>query len=68
MNEENISIEERVKLLELKEHELRIKVSEHEGFIWRAGEEKYRDSIFCVCMIVITAANLLMLAVQIAWR
>ena len=43
---EEKSIEERVKLLELKMHDARIKISEHEGFIWRSRENKYKDMLF----------------------
>lgn len=65
MNAENKSLEERVKTLELKEHDLRVKVSEHQGFIWRAHENKRNDAMSCIYMTIVTVANLLMLVIQI---
>lgn len=62
---EEKSIEERVKLLELKMHDARIKISEHEGFIWRSRENKYKDTLFCVFAAAVTVSNLIMLVAQI---
>lgn len=65
MDDENKSLEERVKILELKVYEMRSRVSEHQGFIWRSGENKRNDAMCCIFMAIVTVANLLMLAVQI---
>lgn len=62
---EEKSIEERVKLLEIKMHDEKVKIYEHEGFIWRARENKYKDTLFCVFAAAVTVANLIMLAAQI---
>ena len=59
------SLEERVKLLEFAVHDLKIKTCEHQGFIWRARENKYRDTLFCAFASAVTAANLIMLVAQI---
>mgnify|MGYP005762497123 CR=1 FL=1 len=59
------SIEERVKTLELEMYDLKVRTSEHQGFIWRTRENKYRDNLFCIFAAVATVANLVMLVVQI---
>lgn len=59
------SIEERISKLELVQYDLSRRVAEHQGFIWRASEDKYRDKLFCIFMAVVTGANLLCLAIQI---
>lgn len=59
------SIEERVKMLELETYELKVRTSEHQGFIWKARENKHKDELFCIFAAVATAANLVMLVVQI---
>ena len=41
---------ESVKTLELKEHDLRVKVSWHQGFIWRAHENKRNDEMCCISL------------------
>ena len=59
------SIEERVKILELEMYDLKARTSEHQGFIWRARENKYKDTLFCGFATVVTVANLIMLVAQI---
>lgn len=59
------SLEERVKKLEIIQYDLSRRVSEHQGFIWRANEDRYRDKLFCIFMAIVTGANLLFLAIQI---
>lgn len=59
------NIEERVKILELEIHDLKVRTSEHQGFIWRARENKYKDTLFCGFAAAVTVANLIMLVTQI---